>query len=158
MLTSPQTLMKSAVSLEDVAISPVILGYFDGAAQSEAHEAVLETFLRMAEEEGITRSFLARRLNKPREQITRWLGAPGNWTLDTLTNLSLAMGHRPRISLERLSGIQQPNEHHPDASGVRITAPPQPATDDLSATPQERPVSRNEGSSVYAKVEMTANA
>lgn len=118
MPTSPQTLMKSAVSLEDTPLSPVILGYFDGAVQSEAHEAVLTAFLQMADEEGITRSFLARRLGKAPEQITRWLGGPGNWTLDTLAHLSIAMGYRPRIRLERLSTIQQPNEHHPNATGI----------------------------------------
>ena len=143
MPTSPKTLMKSAVSLEDVAISPVIIGYFDGAVQSEAHEAVLNAFLKMAEEEGITRSFVARRLNKPREQITRWLGGPGNWTLDTLTNLALAIGYRPRISLERLSSIRQPNAHHPAISRARkldnqpLEAPPPP---------------RNAGATAYGKL------
>ncbi|MDR7127080.1 hypothetical protein J2X53_003928 [Pseudorhodobacter sp. 4114] len=39
----------------------------------------------------LTKSDLAKMLNKRPEQITRWLGGPGNLTLDTLSELVFAM-------------------------------------------------------------------
>lgn len=38
-----------------------------------------------------TRAAVAKRLGKRPEQITRWLGVPGNWTLDTVSDLFLAI-------------------------------------------------------------------
>jgi hypothetical protein len=102
-----------ASSLEDAPIDPVTLGYFHGLAQDEAHETVLALFLEMAKTDSVTRAFLARRLDKSPEQITRWLAAPGNWTLDTFANLLLAMGHRPKFGAERLSDMRQSNDYHP---------------------------------------------
>jgi len=93
-----------------------MLGYFHGLSQDEAHELVLSLFLQEASETGITRAFLARRLGKSPEQITRWLGAPGNWTLETLTNLLLAMGYKPEFKAQKLSDLRQSNEHHPSVS------------------------------------------
>ncbi len=113
MTTSPKESWKLASCLEDEKLDPVTLGYFQGLAQNEAHETVLELFLKMAVSDKLTRAFIARRLGKSPEQITRWLSAPGNWTLDTLTNLLLAMGHRPKFAVERLSEMRQSNQHHP---------------------------------------------
>jgi len=113
MTTSRQTLMTSISCLEDLKLSPSQLGYFHGLAQNEAHEVIFRLFLRMSEDEGVTRSFMAKRLDKEPAQITRWLGASGNWTLDTFTNLAIAMGHRPTFGVERLRDMRDSNEHHP---------------------------------------------
>jgi DNA-binding phage protein len=107
-----------ASCLEDAQLDPAIMGYFHGLSQDEAHELVMEIFLKMAQTDNITRAFLARRLGKSPEQITRWLSAPGNWTLDTFTNLLLAMGYRPTFGAERLSDMRQSNDHHPEAGRI----------------------------------------
>ena|SRR5690554_4229414 len=44
------------------------------------------------QESAMTRTELARRLGKSPSQITRWLGAPGNMTLDAISDLTLALG------------------------------------------------------------------
>lgn len=97
-----------------------MIGYFQGSTKDNAHEEILRIFLESSERDGVTRAFIARRIGKTPEQITRWLGAPGNWTLDTLTNLAIAMGYRPRVTLERLSDIRQSNQSHPLAQAPYI--------------------------------------
>jgi hypothetical protein len=51
------------------------------------HELVLEEFQRS----GVSQADLARRLGKKPEVVCRWLGAPGNWTLDTISDLLFAI-------------------------------------------------------------------
>lgn len=111
MTTSLSEQLKSVVSLEDGPIPPGVLGYFDGASKDEAFDLILSLFQRLAKEKGITRAFLARRTGKSPEQITRLLSAPGNWTLETYTQLALAMGHKPKHALEPLADLQRSNEH-----------------------------------------------
>src|SRR3546814_18254934 len=106
--------LKEAFSHEGIQHTPAQLGYFNAHAQSKAHATVLDLFSRLADEEGLTRAFLARRLGKKPEQITRWLGAPGNWTLETLTNLLLAMGHAPNFEARPLKDIPRGNYTTPD--------------------------------------------
>ncbi len=149
MTISPQMSWKSASSLEDISLDPATLGYFHGLAQSEAHAIVLSLFQSLSGDKKITRAFIARRLDKSPEQVTRWLSAPGNWTLDTLTNLLLAMGHRPKFSVEKLSDIRQSNYHHhavsmnlTDALNLTVT----PKSDDsyaLSTRMEDGPIRVN---------------
>ncbi len=120
MITSLKTSWRSVSSLEDKPIPPAMLGYFQGSTKDSAHEEILKVFLESSEKDGMTRAFIARRIGKTPEQITRWLGAPGNWTLDTLTNLAIAMGYRPRIALERLSEMRQSNQYHPLAQAPYV--------------------------------------
>jgi hypothetical protein len=112
MTTLRERLWKSASSLEDTAIDPALLSYFHSMAQNEAHDLVLTLFLAAADREGVNKAFLARRMDKSPEQVTRWLGGSGNWTLETLTNLLVALGYKPKFSAERLSAMRQDNEHH----------------------------------------------
>jgi hypothetical protein len=66
--------------------------------RGHAYNLVLEEF----ERSGISRAVLADRLGKAPEIITRWLGTPGNWTLDTLSDLLYAIsGAEPEYGLHR---------------------------------------------------------
>jgi hypothetical protein len=67
------------------------LAYFRERFRNRLHQLVLKEFIRR-ETAGLKRAVLAKRLGKRSEQITRWLGAPGNWTLDTVSDLLLGMG------------------------------------------------------------------
>lgn len=113
MPTSLKEQLTSITSLEDTPITPELLGYFDGASRDEAHDQILATFAELAQKRGITRAFLARRIGKSPEQITRLLGAPGNWTLETYAHLALAMGFKPKHGLECIADMRQSNDHHP---------------------------------------------
>jgi len=53
---------------------------------------VVAYFADQAERHGLTKSSIADRLGKDRSQISRWFSGPGNWGLDTVSDLLLAMG------------------------------------------------------------------
>lgn len=66
--------------------------YYRQRQRNRVYSAVLSEFVRLAETQGLTKKELAFRLGKEPAQITRWLSGPGNWTLDTVSDLLLAMG------------------------------------------------------------------
>ena len=71
-------------------LPPKAVGYFQARLKNRLHELVLVEFMKL-EKQGFTKADMARRIHKKPEQITRLLGAPGNWTLDTVSDLLLAM-------------------------------------------------------------------
>jgi hypothetical protein len=75
------------------------LAYFQARNRSRVYEAVLQEFLRS----DLTKAVLARRAGKRPEQINRLLGAPGNWTLDTVSDLLFAIS-----GAEPVYGVQYP--------------------------------------------------
>ena len=111
-------------------VSLKTLGYLRAQFKNRLHQLVIAEFEKR-EEAGFTKAELARRIHKKPEQITRLLGAPGNWTLDTVSDLLLGMGGRLSYSfdpfssdnpLNILSGsIDQPDVDH-DNSHTEKTA------------------------------------
>ena len=69
------------------AIPSFDLGFVRGRNKNRAHSVLLEAFA----ESGFTKAQLAKMVNKKPEQITRWLGGPGNLTLDSLSDLVFAL-------------------------------------------------------------------
>jgi hypothetical protein len=86
-----QLLTEIADVFGDAPLAEDTLIYFRERFRRRLHQLILEEFVRL-EAAGISRAHLARRINRKPEQITRWLAAPGNWTLDTVSDLLLAMG------------------------------------------------------------------
>lgn len=80
-------------------VSLKTLGYLRAQFKNRLHQLVIAEFEKK-EEGGFTKAELARRIHKKPEQITRLLGAPGNWTLDTVSDLLLGMGGRLSYSFE----------------------------------------------------------
>lgn len=73
-----------------------VLAYFQARNKNRVYELVLSEFVRS----GISQATLARRLGKKPDVVCRWLGAPGNWTLDTVSDLLFAIsGAEPEYSL-----------------------------------------------------------
>lgn len=62
------------------------LAYFQARNKHRVYECVIDQFIKS----GLSQAALARRLGKGTDQISRWLGAPGNWTLDTLSDFLFA--------------------------------------------------------------------
>jgi hypothetical protein len=79
------------------------LAYFRERLRNRLHQLVIREFVRQEDIHRLTRAELARRIGRAPEQITRWLGAPGNWTLDTVSDLMLGMGTEPRFDIEHLA-------------------------------------------------------
>jgi hypothetical protein len=103
MNTSPQTSMLSN-PFGDEPVPEGTLAYFRGRSRSRIYESVLREFLRS----GISQATLARRMGKRAEQINRLLGAPGNWTLDTVSDLLFAIS-----GAEPVYGVQYPLKEPP---------------------------------------------
>lgn len=72
--------------------------YFRARFQSRLHQLVMAEFLRH-EDQGLTQAELARRTGKRAEVINRLFGSPGNWTLNTVSDLLLGMGGEPEIDV-----------------------------------------------------------
>jgi len=109
----------------EARLSPRAIGYVQTATRLELHQLVMQAFA----ESGITQVTLARRLGKRPEQISRLLGAPGNWTLDTFAELLFAIdGSLARV--ERRSPIGD----KPTNSGAMGWRPSEPLTSNSSST------------------------
>jgi len=85
MNTYPKTSILSKPTGADL-IPLGTLGYFRTRNRWQIYELVLTEF----KNSGITQADLARRLGKRPEVISRLLGAPGNWGLDTVSDLLFA--------------------------------------------------------------------
>lgn len=104
------TTSRTPLSFEELAsattLSPYQIAYFQGRTRNRVHEAVLEAFRERVERDALTRAELARRLGRRPEQVTRWLASPGNWTLDTVSDLLLALGYELEITAKPLARPQ----------------------------------------------------
>jgi len=65
------------------------LEYFRARLRSRLHQLVVSVWMR---QETVTQADLARRIGRKPEVINRLLGAPGNWTLYTVSDLLVALG------------------------------------------------------------------
>lgn len=69
------------------------LAFFREQLKHQLHELVLKKFYAVRDSKpDFTRRDLARRIGRKPEQVTRWLGAPGNLTIDTVSDLLIGMG------------------------------------------------------------------
>jgi len=71
----------------DDRVPPGTLSYFQARNRQRIYEIVIDAFV----ESGLSQADLARRLGKGNDQVCRWLGAPGNWGLDTASDLMFAI-------------------------------------------------------------------
>lgn len=65
--------------------------YFSERAKNAWFDYIISKFISASNNDGLTKAELARRIGKRPEQITRLLGAPGNWTLDTIQELLMGI-------------------------------------------------------------------
>ena len=90
--------------LEGKPIPKGKLAFFQERLRDHLYELVVSEFLKREQAGVLTKAAVAHRLGKDPSQITRWLGAPGNWELDTVSDLLLAIAQaEPAISLAPLT-------------------------------------------------------
>lgn len=87
--------------------------YFAQRLRHHVFGRVVAAFAERAEHLGLTKAKLAQLLDKDAGQINRLLSLPSNMTLETLSNLSLAMGYEPEICLVPLDEPSSTNYVHP---------------------------------------------
>lgn len=80
--------------------------FFREQFKHRLHEVVLRKYLALKDSRPeFTKRVLARRIARSPEQVTRWLGAAGNLTLDTVSDLLLGMGAVPDVFVFDVSGL-----------------------------------------------------
>src|SRR3954453_18486799 len=81
MSTSQTTALFDPTSTEKISLGT--LGYVRARSRQGAYNLVIREFKKS----GITQADLARRIGKAAEVVSRLLGRPSNWELDTFTDL-----------------------------------------------------------------------
>ena len=67
------------------------LAYFRERQRNRLYDFIVSRFLEKERKQELSRAELARKIHKKPEQITRFLSSPGNWTLDTISDLMLGI-------------------------------------------------------------------
>lgn len=113
MSTSPTPRTPQDSTDEPLTVSEI--AYFNQRLRNRIFAAVMEAFAQEVASNRTSKALLARRLDKDPAQITRWFSGPGNWTLDTVSSLLLAMDAElePRVCFFR--DMATPNFVHPVA-------------------------------------------
>lgn len=76
-------------------MTPKEKGYFQARLKNRLHEVVLEEFMKS----DLTQRDIAKELGVSPAMVSRLLGAPGNWEIETVSDLLLAMGCELKISV-----------------------------------------------------------
>lgn len=109
---------KAVSEISDEPLGDAEKVYFRARTRRDVHAAVLKRFEDLQEHGKMNKIQLASRLGVHPSQVTRWLSTPGNWTIDTLSDLLLAMGARARIEPEDLASVRPGNHFHPLSTPV----------------------------------------
>lgn len=116
--------------------------YFQERFRGRFFEFLVDRFV-LAQVHGLTKAKLARRIGKPPEVINRWLGAPSNLTLDSVSDLLLGISaEEPELGGSSLLDRSPVNFSHLDDVGSAMSEPesrndlPQSAVLSLAAQPQ----------------------
>jgi hypothetical protein len=89
------------------------IAYYKQRQKNEVFTALVEFFAQEAERRGVTKKDLAQTLSKNPSQITRWLSAPSNFELDTLSEILLALDAEMEHRIVRFADRPKPNFVHP---------------------------------------------
>lgn len=94
------TTSRSQSFLANVAQSEIIsetaFVYFRGHLQNDVHVLILEAFLRS----GLSQKKLAHRTGKSTSVVNRWIGATGNWELNSIAEFLAGLNARLKVSLD----------------------------------------------------------
>lgn len=93
------TSRKNSVSSQIEGSAPIpsgTLAYLCERARNNYYDFVLSKF-REAEKNGLTKSAIAKRIGKTPDRIGHLLGAPGNWTIDTVTELLVGIAREENL-------------------------------------------------------------
>jgi hypothetical protein len=86
------------------------IGYFRANASSELYEYILKKFLEYQKRTKITKAQFAESIQKDAGQLNRLLAGPGNWTIETVSDLLLGMGERIKPVSEPIVGSMNANK------------------------------------------------
>lgn len=111
-MTTSRTALKSKKAALNDVISSAKLVYFRDRLKDTLYSAMLEAFSD-AVETGMTKKDLAQRVQKKPEQITRILSAPGNLTLDTISDILLGLDSEINVEVKKFVEYERHNQTQP---------------------------------------------
>lgn len=112
------------------------LAYFRRRLRLHLHELVVGKFYQ---QESMTQRDLANRIGKTPDVVNRLLGAPGNWTLDTVSDLLIAMAAVPSLGIDDVEDLLAPKVDDKQLAAMLERDKPQPAVTFPSPTIKEPP-------------------
>jgi hypothetical protein len=111
--TSPTSFLSEILEgIEGKEIPKHKLAYFRARLRSRIYDLVVSEFDQLQKQENATKADLARRIGRDAALISRWLSAPSNWTLDTISDLLIAMASEPKLGIDLLKDkkLEAPEE------------------------------------------------
>ena len=118
--------------------------YYRRRLQNRIHRLVSQAFKQQQRDKGLTQKTLAARIDSDKAQLNRWLGIPGNWTLNTISDLLLGMAvdlDDPSVTpISELIHDGQQKQKEVAQKQKAVPAPPWRINDDPK--PQNPPVER----------------
>jgi hypothetical protein len=89
--------------------------YFQERLRNRIYSLILEEFVHKNEVENLTQKTLANRIGKGPDQINRWLSSPGNWTIDTISDILLGIsGSELTLSITKIADQLPINLYEPN--------------------------------------------
>src|SRR5687767_14529227 len=111
-------------------VSPRDLFFFRHRQKNRMFQSVLAYFADQAETTGLTKKDVADALDNHASQITRWFSGPGNWEMDTVSDLLLAMNAEMEHRIVSLSDPEPASLQLPERDPVGAL-PRSSGTDDF---------------------------
>lgn len=111
--------------------------YYRRRQRNRVFAALTAFFTEESERDGITKRRIAERLGKDPAQITRWLSEPSNLTLDTISDLLMAL--HAEMDYRVTCFEEQPKSnimHDMVARALRIEQPKRDEVKDIGKAPQ----------------------
>jgi hypothetical protein len=96
--------------------------YYRQRSKNRLFEALTSFFADEAKRRGISKKDIAECLKKDPALITRWLTAPSNLTLDTISDLLLSLGAEMDYVVAKFADRPRPNEMHPLIARLTATS------------------------------------
>jgi len=107
--------------------------YYRQRQKNRVFTELVRFFAEEADRRNITKKELAAILEKDPAQITRWLSAPSNFELDTLSDILLALGAEIDHRIVRFEDRALPNDVHPLIAKLAVALGASPVTSPASA-------------------------
>jgi hypothetical protein len=144
-ISRAQLLKEIEAGHEGPPIPPAKLAYFQERLRGRIFDFILDIFLD-EQKNGLTQAKLARRIGRKADVVNRWLGAPSNLTVDTISDLLIGIAaEEPNFSRSSLIGRVPVNYSHlddvPSIADAEVSeqhADTASATNSISAPLQQR--------------------
>jgi hypothetical protein len=121
MPTSPMSILSEIEHGNPISLKT--RAFYRRRFQNLFHRLVVRAF----RETGLNQKQLADRIDSQTSQVNRWLGIPGNWTLNTISDLLLGMG----VDLDDPSFVRIADLlRNAEAGNATLAAPAKSGTND----------------------------